>query len=308
MKGQSEQPLRPGEWHFLRQVLLTSRLKEAMGGSLPLQEELDFSNMQQVLDAACGAGGWALDLAQSYPHLQVTGIDISAAPIAYAQRLAREGNLTNAQFLVQDMRDLRTDLVPVKTFDLVHLSFIASALLTVDYADLVRRLFQFCRPGGMICWTEMEFPITTSASFEQLITLTCQALQQAGHTFLPPTMLEFMAVYNNYRRYKGMPELHEQRRHLGITPLMGRWLHDAGYQHIQHTPVAIEVSAQTDMHLHFVDQVEIYFRQVQPFLVSQGVITQEASETLLANVYAEIQQDNFCGICYLLAVSAQKPV
>lgn len=33
MRGQPEKSLQPGEWHFLRQVLLTSKLKEAMGGS-----------------------------------------------------------------------------------------------------------------------------------------------------------------------------------------------------------------------------------------------------------------------------------
>jgi hypothetical protein len=30
-----------------------------------------------------------------------------------------------------------------------------------------------CRPGGILCWTEAELPITTSAAFERLTELVC---------------------------------------------------------------------------------------------------------------------------------------
>src|SRR5580700_2749935 len=49
-------------------------LTEGMGGFFPGQ--FDTTNIHDVLDIACGPGGWANDVAQSFPHMRVTGVDI----------------------------------------------------------------------------------------------------------------------------------------------------------------------------------------------------------------------------------------
>ena len=53
---------------LMRQDRLVTR---AMGGPLP--EPHDLEKMQSILDVACGPGGWVIDVAWRYPHLQVGG-------------------------------------------------------------------------------------------------------------------------------------------------------------------------------------------------------------------------------------------
>jgi SAM-dependent methyltransferase len=48
---------------------------KAMGGLFP--RDLDLSTIHRVLDVACGPGGWAQEVAFTYPEIQITGIDIS---------------------------------------------------------------------------------------------------------------------------------------------------------------------------------------------------------------------------------------
>ncbi len=62
---------------------------QAMGGLLAEQAEADLSTVHRVLDVACGPGGWALDLAQQYPDIQVVGVDIDEGMIEYANTMAR---------------------------------------------------------------------------------------------------------------------------------------------------------------------------------------------------------------------------
>ena len=292
------------ERELVRQLHLTDRLFKELGGSVP-PEQVDLTQVRTALDVACGVGGWALDLAQAYPHITVTGIDTSNSSIEAAQRLGGEGGLMNARFVVQDMRALDAGRLPGAPFGLIHFAFIAPALLTTDYADLVRRLSQLCRPGGAVCWTEMELPITTSPAFERLITLTCRALQAAGHSFISPEAQELNAIFEERRRAAGIVISSYERRHLGITPMMGRWFREAGYQHI---PSAIEVSAGMPMHPHFVRQAEVAGLQITPFLLEQGVIDEEELTRRLSQMSKELHQESFCGLCFLLTVYAHTPV
>jgi ubiquinone/menaquinone biosynthesis C-methylase UbiE len=303
----SSSPSRVEERELVRQLQLARQLFEELGDSLP-QALVDPARVYSALDIGCGAGGWVLDVAHTYPHMQVTGIDIWEPCLAYARRLAEEGNLSNAHFVVQDMRSLEEDGFPPDAFDLIHLAFLASTLLTTDYGGLVRTLFRLCRPSGMVCWTEMEFPITTSLAFEHLTALTCRALQSAGHTFVSPSLQAIATIVARWRGESEQTVRLPERRHLGITPMMGSWFRASGYQQIQHLPTAIEVSAGMGAHPCFVRQVEVFGRQITPFLLEQQVIGEDACEHLLSPVLDEVQQDAFCGICCVLTTWAHKPL
>src|SRR5713226_4502678 len=55
------------------------QLTQAMGGlfvGMP-----DTSGLHNVLDVACGPGGWVLDVAFAHPEIEVAGIDISKTMI-----------------------------------------------------------------------------------------------------------------------------------------------------------------------------------------------------------------------------------
>src|SRR5690348_6528461 len=71
-------------------------LTEAMGGPLSEQGEEALRGVRDVLDVACGPGGWVQRVARDYPHMQVTGIDLSPTMIAYAQAMAGVMRLENA--------------------------------------------------------------------------------------------------------------------------------------------------------------------------------------------------------------------
>jgi tRNA G46 methylase TrmB len=57
-------------------------ITRAMGGLCP--EIIDFSGIKNVLDIACGPGGWALDVALAHPEVEVIGIDLSDTMVRYA--------------------------------------------------------------------------------------------------------------------------------------------------------------------------------------------------------------------------------
>src|SRR5215469_7252986 len=91
-------------------------LTQVMGGVLP--EQTDLSQIQQVLDIACGPGGWLLSLATEYPHMHGMGIDISQLMIDYANSQAVQQGLSNVRFEVMDAT--KPLAFPDQTFDLVN--------------------------------------------------------------------------------------------------------------------------------------------------------------------------------------------
>jgi SAM-dependent methyltransferase len=95
-------------------------LTACMGGVFPEQRG-HLNGIHDVLDIACGPGGWALEVASSYPHMQVTGCDISRAMIEYATLQASLQHLENVRFEVLDataplpFADASFDLVNART-------------------------------------------------------------------------------------------------------------------------------------------------------------------------------------------------
>jgi len=90
---------------------------KGMGGLLP-ERTGDFSDLHQVLDIACGPGGWALELAFEHPEIEVVGIDISQQMIDYARAQAQVRHLENVQFLIMDA--LQPLDLPSDAFDIVN--------------------------------------------------------------------------------------------------------------------------------------------------------------------------------------------
>ncbi|HVB25437.1 MAG TPA: class I SAM-dependent methyltransferase [Ktedonobacteraceae bacterium] len=296
------------EQELMQQLEVTRFLLEEMGGSLP-REQMVTKQLTTVLDVACGVGGWVLDVARTYPHLQVTGIDIYKPCLEYAQHFVNKGGLANARFLARDMRllDRDTNTFSAGSIDLINVAFIASTLLSTGYTSLMHTFVRLCRPGGLLRWTEMEFPITNSPAFERLTALVCRALHVAGQTFIPPSLQIYDQIFTAWRREEGRDIQPAERRHVGITPMLGSWLRRAGCHAVQSFPTAIEVSTGTVAHPYFVRQVEVFGQHIAPFLRTQGVILTDDLTALLNKVQDEIQQADFCGLCFILTVCATKP-
>src|SRR6266478_487898 len=125
-------------------------LTTIMGGVL--SEQADLSHVHDILDIACGPGGWVLDVAYAYPQINVVGIDISQGMIEYARAQAKVQLLDNASFINMDA------LKPLQfldhSFDLVNTRLICPFMLTTAWPSLLQECMRITRPGGIARLTE----------------------------------------------------------------------------------------------------------------------------------------------------------
>lgn len=278
---------------------------------------------RSVLEIGCGAGEWLRAVARQYPDLQCIGIDQDELQVKAANALAYRDGLTQVAFLTHEINDLPPTLFPEASFDLVHLSFLSRYILTVEYPELARMCAALCRPGGIVCWTEGELPITTSTVFERLTSLVCEALQRAGQSFIPESMWEWGELLAVRSGKTGADRSSYKRRHLGITPMLGRWLRDAGCggkrerplysiwgideRVIYETAYAIEVSAGLPAYEGFVGQARRFARQVKAFLLRTGVSEEMEYTALCDRLKTELADQAFCGLSFVLRAWAPRP-
>ncbi|MBX5458101.1 MAG: class I SAM-dependent methyltransferase [Thermogemmatispora sp.] len=104
--------------HLMQQERVVT---EGMGGLLPEGQELPEDG--RVLDLACGPGGWAMEVAFTYPQMSVYGVDISPSLIEYARGQAQARHLENVHFRVMNI--MQPLAFPVSFFDLINARFIA---------------------------------------------------------------------------------------------------------------------------------------------------------------------------------------
>jgi len=83
-----------------------------------------------------------------------------------ASEQASQEGVKKAIFLEHTMAHIDQLPFPHATFDLINIAFIARYLLSLNYAALAQSLYPFTCPGGTLCWTECELPVTNSLAFE----------------------------------------------------------------------------------------------------------------------------------------------
>src|SRR5260370_3757790 len=262
---------------------------EEMGELLPakLLADCDLSRAQSILEIGCGGGEWLRAVARQYPDLQCIGIDQDEHLVKAANALAYRDGLAQVAFLAVEMSDISPALFPEASFDLVQLSFLGRYILSADYPALAQVSAALCRPGGVGGWPEAELPSTPSAAFERLTSLVSHALQRAVQIFIPESMWEWAELFAVRSGKTGVERASYKRHSLWITPVLGRWLRDAGCGALRERPVysiwgidervihetayAIEVSAGQPAHEGFVAQAIRFAHQVTSFLLRTGV-------------------------------------
>jgi SAM-dependent methyltransferase len=265
-----------------RQLLFHRRLRQVMGGLVP--EHPDFSQVQTVLDIACGAGAWARDMARTYPHLHVTGIDRDQRCIDAATALAWQDQIPNVTFAVHDMEHLCTDdiQIPSSGFDLVNLALFQSWSLVGNYPALLSDLGSLCCPDGMLRWTEYDMPITTSAALTELTAHLAHAVSLSGQ---PGPLCEHRS---------------------SVIHLMGAWLRQAGFEEIRHHATLIDVSAGAASYACFLRQSWVIAQQARTLLLKRGILTKQAAAELLRRLRHEIQERHFYGVCLVVTVRGKR--
>lgn len=262
-------------------------LTEAMDGLLSEQSSVE--NFHNVLDIACGPGGWVQEVAFVYPQMQVTGIDISKAMIDYAIMQAQLQHLENAHFKVMDAT--RPLDFPDASFDLVNARTIAGFMLTSSWPQLLQECRRILRPGGTIRFTETDlWGTTNSKAFGQLSDMVMMALFLNEHSF--------DASGNTF----------------GITPMLKRLLNQAGFQSIETRPHTIDFSAGAAAYSAMYQNFSVFYKVIQPFLFKTQKAFPQAHipdrdrvNQLYDQMLTEMLSDDFVGLIYMLTAWGKKP-
>jgi ubiquinone/menaquinone biosynthesis C-methylase UbiE len=265
----------------MARLMMQDRLiTKGMGGLFP--ERDDISSMHDILDIACGPGAWVLDVAYTYPKIEVVGVDISRNMIEYARAQAWTQGLNNTHFQAMDV--LKPLAFPDNSFDLVNARFLVGFMPATAWPRLIDECMRITRPGGVIRLTEFDEPGTTnSPAFEEWMAMTFRAIQMAGLTSAP------------------------DGRNFGITPLLGRLLYEADCQDIDRKPHVVDFSAWTEEHETMYQNCVIAFKLVQPFLIKMGVTTQEEADQKYQQMLIEMMLKDFYALWYYLTVWGRKP-
>jgi ubiquinone/menaquinone biosynthesis C-methylase UbiE len=262
----------------------------AMGGLLP-ELGSDIEGMHDILDLACGPGGWAQELAFTHPQLKVTGVDISRAMIAYARMQARVRHLENATFTVMDVQ-APFDIFSDNSFDLVNARTMAGFMKKGSWPQVLGECTRVLRPGAVLRLTEVDhWGTTNTPAFSRLMDLTYQAVWFGGHSFDP------------------------SRRTFGVTPLLERLTREAGLEVIGHRAYALNFSSGQSAYRAMCDNFRVFFKLVEPFLLKMrndfgaetAIPPKEELDRLYEEMLLEMLQEHFAGIFYLLTVLGRKP-
>jgi ubiquinone/menaquinone biosynthesis C-methylase UbiE len=259
---------------LIKQARITTK---GLGSLFP--EPVNPALIHDVLDIACGPGEWVLHVAQAYPHVQITGIDISHTMIQFAKNIS--GATPNAQFQIMDI--LQPLDFPDNSFDLVNIRFIFGFMKTSDWPKLLQEGRRILRPGGVLVLTEPEFGSSNSLAFDQINYLFAQALYRVGQSFSP------------------------DGRHIGILPMLGQLLADAGFEHQQQILYGSDLSAGTQLHQDVYENYRALFHLAQPFLLQTAVTTAEEFEKLYHQMVKDVGSATFRAVGYSSRAWGYKP-
>src|SRR6266700_7789109 len=225
-------------------------LTEGMGGVFP--ENAHLSGVNDILDIGCGPGGWVLDVAFEYAKVNVVGIDISEQMVEYARAHAEVQGMNNASFQV--MNALESLAFDDNSFDVVNARYIQAFMMKTSWAPLMKEIMRILRPGGRVLLTDGEWSISNSPAFEKMGAMLTHVGTVTGRSFSP------------------------DGRHVGVTPMLGRFLRDAGYQHIQQKAHVLDCSMGMEPYGSFYQDFMIGLKLLQPFMIKMGVTSEEEFE------------------------------
>ena len=249
---------------MVRLLLQDRLLTESMGG--PLAEQRDSASLHRILDVGCGPGGWLLEVARLYPHMALTGIDISWKMIEYA-RTQKPGlhHSGTVEFRVMDAT--KPLAFPDAKFDLVNVRLASSFLLANQWPRFLVELRRVLRAGGIVRVTDGDV-IGRSGS----LALTCLAdmllcaAYNAGHLFAKEVS--------------------------GVSHFLPHLLADAGYQQVQSIVYPLLFQAGTVGGEQFYQNIRYVFQTALPFIRQWGCASEDY-DSVYQQALIDIQQPDF---------------
>ena len=264
---------RKGKKEEIARIEIEGQMSDA-AMKMPLAEQPDPTIFHQVLDVACGGGGWAIEAALAYPQMRLIGVDINQAIIEMACTQVETRQLADrVSFQVMDA------LAPLEftneSFDLVNMRMASTFLRTWEWPELLLELLRVLRPGGVIRVTELE--IIRDTSSQALIRcgeqLEC-ALYRAGH--------------------------HYEEDYRSITTHLPRLLSNHGWRDVQTRVYTIEYQAGTPEGQAFYAYLT-RLHSLRPFLEKWGC-RPDGFEKVYYQALDDVQQSDFYAIQNLVTV------
>ncbi|MDX2031958.1 MAG: class I SAM-dependent methyltransferase [Blastocatellia bacterium] len=144
-----------------------------------VDEEIKLPEEGRLLDAGCGTGGYAVEMAlRGGPRVEVVGIDDSAERLVLARGKAEVAKLTRVEFFQGTMYALGA---LDEDFDLVLGD--CSLLPVEDLADAFDELARVAKPGAPVC-----VRLVTRGSFDEFFSLYWEALFELDLTAFSPQL------------------------------------------------------------------------------------------------------------------------
>ena len=252
---------------------------KTMGGLFPERSNLD--NITNILDIGCGPGGWAVDVAKSYPHTQVIGIDVSDTMITHATNEAQIHTVSNVKFI--NMNALQPLSFLAQQFDLINMRAAVEYIPRANWNALLQECYRITRPGGVLRLIETDrIALTNSYAFERYHYFYTWMLYLRGYGFSP------------------------DGRTLGMTPVLQTLLQDAGYQHIHIKSYALDFSYNALFQTRYRQLVQMRFGNVRRHLQEHGLVPLDELEKVYYDFLEDIASEDFCGIACPLIFWGEK--
>jgi SAM-dependent methyltransferase len=263
-----------------RLINLDHLATQAAGGPLAGLTEEEIAGLRNVVDLACGPGGWVLDVAFALPDVEVAGVDTSRVMIDYANARARSQGLTNASFGVMDIT--RPLDFADGAFDLVNSRLLVAVLRREAWEPFIAEATRVLRSGGILRLAEaVDGGASTSPALRRLNALGAQSLSLSGYGFNDGSSIDMTFV---------LPHL----------------LRRAGYEDVRYQANALEFSYGTAAWADFYRQNEVLYTMARPMFVKLGLISEEEAERLHQQMLVEMQAPDFCGMSHGIIVWGKK--
>jgi SAM-dependent methyltransferase len=262
---------------MIRLMIQDRTITEGMGG--PLAEQPNPASLHRVLDVGCGPGGWILEAAGLYPHMELVGIDISWRMIEYARAQAQAQRLSDGvEFLVMDA--LHPLDFPDGSFDLVNVRLASSFMLIKDWPRLLQEMLRVTCPGGTVHVTEGGNIQNSSPALTRLGQMMFRAGYKAGQSTNPEIW--------------------------GITSILAQLLSESGCQSVQTKAYTLEYPAGTVAAQNFAQDSMYLFQTLRPFL-RKWDCAPEDYDAIYEQALIEMQQNNFHATWDFLTAWGTKP-
>ena len=255
-------------------------LTQAQRGLLP--SAIPSHKLKQVLDINCRIGAWAIDLALSYPGVNVTALDGDAAFIDLARRNAEIGAVSHARFY--ESHPLKRLPLADASFDFVHSLQLAPVFRPHEWPFFLSECKRVMKPGAAIALVSLSIGPTSSDAYQRLLKLFDALLLKIGYGF-------------SEHSGTGTPGVH-----------LFRMLKEAGFVNASYTIHPVNFGGANNPGGRACCQLLVGIAKKQkPLFLEHQMIGSEEFDALLLEKQHDIGEANYCTTGALITAIAYAP-